>query len=155
MKKSILLTVILLAVLIFPVQAQASAQIVGSTVAIPSELVTPLESYLSSAQPAPVQYYAITYIQPKGEDYFVSLVGLDLTDPNESWSLEDGKAVWMGTVYMSLTANGFQVEMYSATARELSTPKSSSTQPSRRRLLRPIPVAGWAGNDVWSARCTW
>ena len=78
-------------------QGQASALINGTT---PIDLVVreALNAWLATSAPNPAPFYAVTYVQASGTSTLVSLVALDLESPDQEWSLEDGDAVWLGTV---------------------------------------------------------
>lgn len=70
-----------------PVQADEATQIVWINSPISSQLRFVLDNFLASENPANTQYYAVTYSQPKGQGYYVSLAGLNIQSPEDPWSL--------------------------------------------------------------------
>lgn len=77
--------------------AQAEpGQIIDSTKPISEELRGHLNAWLAISPPAPAPSYVVTYVQSAGLDTFVSLAAFE-GDP-ATWGLEDGGAVWIGTV---------------------------------------------------------
>jgi hypothetical protein len=125
--KRFAILVLFLAGLLLPVSVQAqepAAYIVGSTTPIDGGLRDALDAWLAVSPPSSAPYYAVTYTQASGGDTLVSLVGLDLASPEDDWNLEDGQAVWLGTVRVH--ADG-SVEMFSAAA---GAPKLASPDPA-------------------------
>jgi hypothetical protein len=60
-----------------------------------------LNIWLLDSAPANVPYWFVTYWDWRGEGYVVSLAGVNLSYPEEPWSLvhdPDPKVVWIGTV---------------------------------------------------------
>lgn len=113
----LLLLGFLLPARIVKAQDPVPAQIVDSTVPISTELRSMLTAYLQVSPPAPVSYYAVTYVQQSGFDTLVSLAGLNISAPEETWALEadegvDGKVVWIGTVRIFENGGG---ELFSKT----------------------------------------
>lgn len=95
----IIILLLLTITTVVPVSAQETGgQIVDTTTPISAELRASINAWLAVSAPAAVPFWAVTYVQPEGSYTYVSLVGLDLTDPEAAWSLEDGQAVWAGTV---------------------------------------------------------
>jgi hypothetical protein len=107
------ISVMLLAVLIIalltiqPARAQepepGTAYIISSTRPISSELRLALNDWLALSPPSSAVYYAVTYTRFDGVNYHVSLAGLNLSSPDDPWSItgdEKGnhQAVWLGTV---------------------------------------------------------
>lgn len=112
MKYLYALVLLFIAVSLVP-KAQAQTPdpvLVNGTVSVTSEIRSNLEAWLASSPPSSAPYYAVTYYKNKTVFAFVSLVGLNLGSPDEDWSLEDGKAIWLGTV--KLYPDG-SVEQYS------------------------------------------
>lgn len=94
-----------------PALAQvAPGQIIDTTKPISEELRGHLNAWLAVSPPAPVPSYVVTYVQGAGDNTFVSLAAFD-GEP-ETWGLEDGGAVWIGTVIVHEDGS---VTPYSAT----------------------------------------
>lgn len=104
----------LLLVAIQPAQAQAApGQIVWINKPISSELRDALDAWLASP-PSSAVYYAVTYTQPIGEDYYATMVGLNIQNPDDPWSFtglhtvdENGapvlttQVIWIETIRVS------------------------------------------------------
>jgi hypothetical protein len=59
---------------------------------------------LSSNRPAETYVYAITYTAPYEDGWIASVVGLvDIAYPYTDWILEDGNAIWLGSVVIPAT----------------------------------------------------
>jgi hypothetical protein len=114
MRKILLvLTVFLLVLSILPitgVHAEGETpSVVDTTIPVDAVLIDDINVWLASNAPAPYPYWAITYAgEPDAlEDTFVSLVAIDVTDPNAKWYMEDrhpedgvdeSVVRWMGSV---------------------------------------------------------
>lgn len=108
---SALIFLFVLVSLVPKVQAQTPDPVlVNGTVSVTAEIRSNLEAWFASSPPSSAPYYAVTYYKSKPTFAFISLVGLNLQSPDEDWSLEDGKAIWLGTV--KLYPDG-SVEQYS------------------------------------------
>jgi membrane-bound inhibitor of C-type lysozyme len=82
-----------------PVFAQSpDPVIVNGTIPISTELRDALNAWLATSAPSSAPYYAVTYTQDEGAFIYASLVGLQLETIIDDWTLEDGEAIWMGTV---------------------------------------------------------
>lgn len=109
MKKTFLLTTLtvffLLGAMLTPANAQAEpGQIVWINSPISAELRAALDTWLTNP-PTPQKYYAVTYSQKTGNNYYVSLVALDLQNENEQWSFtgietydENGNIIYINKV---------------------------------------------------------
>jgi len=94
-------------------QTTVSGSIVDTTTPISQELRETLNAWLSVSAPAPYPFWVVTYTQVSGTDTFVSLAALDDWEPDRArWSLEDGAAVWSGTVVVHSDGS---VQMYQPT----------------------------------------
>jgi hypothetical protein len=109
MKNKFMLAVFLVAVLLaltVPVKAQFTAgQIVSINAPISSELRAALDAWLVTP-PAAVPYYAVTYTQQDNNGIYVSMVGLNIENPDDEWSIvgdEFGnqQVVWMDTLLVA------------------------------------------------------
>jgi len=107
-------------------RAQASAPVViGGTTPISAQLRADLESYLAENPPSTAPYYAPTYFRDDGPSALVSLAGLNLQSPDETWHMEarDGetrKVIWIGTVRIFDSGGG---ELISANLNHIGSPK--------------------------------
>ncbi len=103
MKRIFILLVVVASLLLgssIPSHAQGTAYIVSSTVGLSDDMRLQLNAWLADHPQADTQYYGVTYVHQNGSAWWVSLVGLRLSSPDELWSLEDGsrKAIWIGSV---------------------------------------------------------
>jgi hypothetical protein len=99
-----------LAMMPAPAQAQEPAYIVSTLQPIAEDTRAAVNAWLASTPPFPLTYYAVTYAQPtdNGTAFYICLVALNLTSPDEEWSFTgrtdaDGNFVpsavgWFGTV---------------------------------------------------------
>jgi hypothetical protein len=114
MKRHILLAILLFLLLAYssgPASAQViPGRIVDTTYPLDTAVRDALDDWLAVSPPAPVQYYAVTYSRVDGMDTLVSLVGLDIADPDDPWTLEGEQAVWIGSVRVRY--NGEIVPLY-------------------------------------------
>ena len=94
--------IILIAILASPFSALAQEPgiiMAQPTIPIGSEINEAVISLLTSARPAETYLYAITYTSIYGNGWIASVVGLDnIEPPYTEWSLEDGDAVWLGSI---------------------------------------------------------
>jgi len=68
------------------------------TVVVPIPINDAVIQLLTSDRPADTYIYAITYYGQLGNDEIVSVVGLIIEPPYTDWSLEDGDAIWLGSI---------------------------------------------------------
>jgi hypothetical protein len=101
------------------VNAQEVPHVVSATLPVSSGLRGAVDDWLATAPPSSAVYYGITYVKPHGVNkYYVCIVGLNITAPDQAWSFtgdEDGNSqvVWSGTVIVTFLDDGSSsVEMY-------------------------------------------
>jgi hypothetical protein len=103
---NILLTVAVIGLFVFsmctPVRAQSQTTLI-SLHPMSVEVRAALETWLATSAPVEAPYYAVTYIEQSGFDFFVSLAALNLSSPDEEWHfVEEGstpsKVLWIGSV---------------------------------------------------------
>lgn len=81
--------------------------VVGTTMPVSSEVMSAVDALLAANPPADTPYYAITYIQPDGFGYYVSVAGMYISSPEDSWSLENAEQVaWIGTLHLDANDTG-------------------------------------------------
>lgn len=86
-----------------PVKAQGEAPtVIKSTKPISAELRGYLDAWLAVDPPSNAPYYIVTNMRQKDGNMMVSLVGVNLSSPDEEWSFaHDDKTVWMGSVIVT------------------------------------------------------
>ncbi len=91
-------------------KAQTEApQIVDTTLPVDASIRSSVEAWLGSNAPAPLQYWAITSVTPKGDGEIVSLVALNIQTPGAEWHFIDTNDVaYMGSVFVDSDLNVFQ-----------------------------------------------
>jgi len=95
---------LLLAGVAVPARAQEAPQIVSVNSPISQVLRDALTTWLQTSPPSNAVYYAVTFSQPIGlEDWYVSLVGLNITHPDDFWSISGDEfgnqyVIWLDTV---------------------------------------------------------
>jgi hypothetical protein len=97
---------LLIFVVAFPLSAQAQGTapyVLRSMKPISAELRGYINDWLSVSPPSDAQYYIVTYFKNKGSVTLVSLAGVNLATPESPWSLEDGGAVWLGSISVDNT----------------------------------------------------
>ena len=71
---------------------------------IPAGLENAIALELAHSAPEADVYYAITNVSDEGDDYLVSLAGVDIDNATDDWDwLED--SVWIGTAYVDSSLN--------------------------------------------------
>jgi hypothetical protein len=114
-------------------------QLVDGTVPVSHELNQQLLSYLQSNPPTSTNYYAVTYNQVGLDSHIICVVALDLSAPDEPWSVSGtdenpSKVIWRGTI--KLYSNGSGGELLSKEPNNkkelasLSWPNMSTVLPS-------------------------
>ncbi|MBI5950216.1 MAG: hypothetical protein HY865_01050 [Chloroflexi bacterium] len=96
------------------VGAQTAPSVVDTTIPVDAIIKADINSWLETNAPGEYPYWAITAVMPEDEEtgeIFVSLVALNLDDPNDkSWHItDDGIVLWMG----SITIKDHAVQIYS------------------------------------------
>jgi hypothetical protein len=80
-------------------RAQAEpGEIIDTTTPISAELRDQLNTWLEVSPPAPARFYVVTFVQPNGDNTYVSLAAIAGEEPPLTWGLEDGSVVWIGSV---------------------------------------------------------
>lgn len=132
MKTNALLSISLIALLALtvcsPVSAQAETQLISIH---PMDTATreALEQWLNTSAPVPAPFYAVTYIEAAGYDFYVSLVGLNISSPDEEWHFTEepgspSKVLWVGSV--KVLATGVIEPLYengSASSAKVASPR--------------------------------
>lgn len=128
---------LILAILATPISALADEpQII---MAHPSILVSGLindavVSLLTTQRPAETYIYAITYASLWHNGWIASVVGLtDILPPYDNWSLEDGNAVWLGSIVIPYNDPPYYYDP---------TVQASSGGAKMARLIHPGPGGG-------------
>lgn len=110
--KKIISVLFLMAFVFLPLQAvsaQSSASVIHTTQPVDAEVRSAVDAWLATDAPVDVPYYAITYSHARGNGTFVSLVALNIADPNQEWHFTDSDDIaWMGSV---LVASDYSVEL--------------------------------------------
>ncbi|WKZ34865.1 MAG: hypothetical protein QY332_14695 [Anaerolineales bacterium] len=112
MNKKFLLVIVavlfLLAIVVQGAEAQENpqAQIIWINSPISSELRQALDEWLLVSPPSSAVYHAVTYTQPTGTGTYVSMVGLNIENPDDYWSIigdEEGnpQVVWLNTLLVA------------------------------------------------------
>lgn len=158
MKKTFLLSfiAILVAVVIFPFTgARAEGEtpsIVDTTIPVDGVIIADLNTWLADNAPVAYPYWAVTYAGDPDAlgDVFVSLVAIDVADPNAQWYIEDrhpedgtddSVVRWMGSVTVhadhsvSLFSDGGYNDAPQAHALKIAAPVS-------------MPILDGGGNNV-------
>ncbi len=128
------------------VLAQSEAPwIVATTIPVDAGIRSAVEAWIGGeAAPVQMTYWAITYVQPRGEDTLVSILALDLITPDEEWRVtDDDKVAWMGTVLVMADSS---VEMYSR-----DPDAQSNSVPKLAMPSLPAPGGGSYVRFPWQA----
>jgi len=113
-----------------PGRADEVPHIIESTAPISSELKGYINAWLESDNPSDAIYYIVTYAKETQNKKSASLAGVNLSSPDDDWSLEeDNQTIWIGSVVFS--SDG---EIISHTAKQ-------HTQ-NTNVLMRPSSAAG-------------
>lgn len=77
--------------------------LVNGTTPVSTEIRDAINVWLATSAPYDAPYYAVTYVQPGVEKTLVSLVALNISDPDQEWHfVEEGNTpsavVWIGSV---------------------------------------------------------
>jgi len=93
---------------------EVTPSIVDTTIPVSEGIRTAVNAWLETSAPAPLPYWAITYVGEENEetgDIFVSVVALAVADHNVQWRITDNSVVtWMGSVIVHADQT---VEVYS------------------------------------------
>jgi hypothetical protein len=93
------------------VGAQEAARVVDTTIAVDPGIRSTVDAWLGANAPVPFPYWAITYVEARGADTFVSIVALDIPTPETVWHITDSNdPVWMGSLILHEDGS---VELYS------------------------------------------
>jgi hypothetical protein len=119
MKRLFIILPLLLSLLMLALPLKAEAQseapeIIKAINPVNSEIRTAVQVWLADHAPAPARYWAISYVEPRGDETLVSIIALDIESPNEKWYFTEN-AVWVGTVIVHADMT---VEMYSTNEAE-------------------------------------
>lgn len=123
---------------VVPVRAQTTAgQIISVNEPISAELRAALEAWLQTP-PSSAVYYAVTYTQPIGMDTYVSMVGLNIANPDDPWSLAgdefgNTQVIWLDT--LKVLADGTVTLPYAV-------PSSSAAFKLAAPIYQPVIGAG-------------
>lgn len=94
-----ILLMIGLAWLVKPAHASASpASVVDVTVDVAPAIRSAVDAWLAVRPPVSLPFYAITYVNPRGADTFVSLAALNIAKPTDTWHVTDSTVAWIGSV---------------------------------------------------------
>ncbi len=93
-------------------KAQTEApQIVDTTIPVNADVRSSVEAWLGISAPVPLPYWAITYVEARGDETIVSIAALNIASPADKWRMVDSDTVsWIGTVIIRADQS---VEMYS------------------------------------------
>ena len=121
--------------------------IVDTTRPVDGSIRSAVEAWLGLSAPVPLPYWAITYVEARGEDTLVSIVALDIFTPSDPWHFTDSNDVaWLGTVIVHAD---YSVEMYS------SEPEPTSGVIQLASLVMPdLPASAGGGVNIrfpWQA----
>jgi len=77
--------------------------LVNGTTPVSTDVRDAINAWLATDAPADAPYFAVTYAQAAGDETIVSLVALNISDPNDEWFfVDEGNApsavVWIGSV---------------------------------------------------------
>lgn len=154
MIKKIIFVLILtsfLGMAVFPVSVRAlqseTAYVFDTTIPVDSELRSTVDMWLAENNPSSAIYYAITYVRSNGfDEYIVCLAALNLSSPDEDWSLTDNtidgesKLIWLGTVRVNA---GGTVDL-------LTEPQGAEGHGSIQHFALPVlPAPGGGANIRW------
>lgn len=88
-----------LALLVQPAHASASpASVVDVTVDVAPAVRSAVDAWLAVRPPVQLPFYAITYVNQRGADTFVSLAALNIATPTDTWHVTDSSVAWIGSV---------------------------------------------------------
>jgi hypothetical protein len=151
-KNKLLLSIVLFLAVVFVPNRGALAQgetphIFDTTLPVDPDVKAAVDVWLASSAPLPLPYWAITYVGDNTTGgIFVSLVALNLSDPDAIWHITDSETVaWMGSVIVNADAS---VYLYSD--------GGQGEQSSAIKFARPSIEAGGGSNIrfPWEAGAT-
>ncbi len=100
--------------------------VVDTTTPVDAGVRTAVEAWLGLSAPVPLPYWAITYVETRGDDTLVSIAALNIASPSDPWRMVDSDTVsWIGTVIIRADQS---VEMY-------------STEPEPEAAYNPFKIA--------------